>query len=295
MSLAHYILCCILQGMKMQRKVRQNRTSFIKKTLSLIQKYYFVLIVIGCVGFVGIVTFYKMFVTKPTYVYAKIKVGQGYWWATTQQPSVWLVKAIQAAQSQKDLTGKPIAQILRVESYPYLGTSQFNVYVTLKLKVSKVGNKGMYNFNRETIGVATPIDLEFPNAQFSGVIIQISEKPIVTKLVPKVVYLTKKYSYPWEYDAIKIGDKFNDGNEDVIEILDKAKGETNEVLLSDQGKLVSSEMETYNYIVLKIRIMAKEEGPLYVYGEETTLSPIRGFDFVTNGYIFNNFTIAKIE
>lgn len=281
--------------MKMQRKVRQNRTSFIEKTLSLIKKYYLVLIVIGCVGFVGIVALYKMFIMKPTYVYAKVKVGQGYWWATTQQPSIWMVKAIQAAQKQKDLTGEPIAQIINIDYYPYLGTSQFNVFVTLKLRVTKVGKNGMYNFNRETIGVATPIDLEFPSAQFSGVIIQLSEKPIITRLVPKIIYLTKKYSYPWEFDEIKIGDKFNDGDVDVLKILDKAKGETNEVLLNDQGKLISSQTETYNYIILKIRAMVQEEGPLYVYGEEITMSPIRGFDFVTDEYIYNNFTISKIE
>ncbi len=260
-----------------------------------IKKYYFLLIIVGCVGFVGVVSVYKLFISKPTYVYAKVKVGQGYWWASTLRPNQWFLKAIKAAKEQKDLTGKPTVRVLNTYYYPYYGTNQFDVYVMLQLKVTKQGKKGVYNFNRETIGVATPIDLEFPNVQFSGTIIELSEKPITTQLVAKTIYLTKKYSYPWEFDEIKIGDKFNNGSEDVIVIVDKAKSETNEVLKDDQGKLISTDTEKYDYITVKAKVMAYKEDSRYIYGEETILSPMRSFDFITDEYIYNGFTIAKIE
>jgi len=281
--------------MKIQKKVKQKRNLFVDIVRLFVRKYYIYLILVGCVAFVGVFAVYKTYVSKPLYLYAKVKVGQGYWWASTQRPNQWFVNAIRNARVQNDLAGKPIAQVLRVDYYPYYGTNQFDVYVTLKLKVTKVGNKGMYNFNRDMIGVAVPIDLEFPNVQFSGTIIELSEKPISSKLVAKTIYLTKKYSYPWEFDEIKVGDKFNNGHEDVIKIIDKAKSETNEVIRDDQGKLISSDVEKFNYITLKVKIMVRAEESRYVYGEETILLPIRGFDFITDGYIYNNFTIAKIE
>ena len=71
--------------------------------------------------------------------------------------------------------------------------------------MSKLGKTGKYNFKRSTIGVGAPIDFEFPNVQFSGTIMTISEKPLIEKYVEKTIYMTKKYAYLWEYDAIHIG------------------------------------------------------------------------------------------
>ena len=166
----------------------------LKNIITFIKKNYFLIIFAGCIGFVGVVAFYKLFISKPTYVYAKVKVGQGLWWATTQRPSLWFVRAIEQANEQKELTGKTLAKILNVTYYPYYGSGQYETYITAQLKVSKVGGTGTYNFNRETIGVSSSIDLEFSNVQFSGTIIDLSETPIKDSYVEKTIYLTKKYS-----------------------------------------------------------------------------------------------------
>jgi len=275
-------------------RLRSGRTRS-KSFISFIKKYYFILIIIGCVGFVGIVSTYKLYIQKPTYVYVKIRVGQGYWWSSTARPSLWYIRAIREAKEEKDLVGNTVAKILRVSYYPYYGSSQFETFVTLQLKVSKVGHKGTYNFKRETIGVSGPIDLEFSNVQISGTIIALSDKPIVSRLTERTVYLTKKYAYPWEYDEIKIGDYLNDGNGIVVEILDKAKGDTNEVFVNEQGKLVNSESETYRYISLKVKLRGREEVGRFIYGEETIVTPGRGIGFITNGFVFNDYYVARVE
>lgn len=100
---------------------------------SFIKQNYFLLIFVGCIGFAGVVAFYKLFIVKPTYVYVKVKVGQGMWWVSTQKPSAWFVKAIQEAKEQKDLTGKPLATVLAVSYYPYTlsqaMSGQYDVYL----------------------------------------------------------------------------------------------------------------------------------------------------------------------
>lgn len=274
---------------------RKKLTNIFSSLIKFAIQNYLILIIIGCVGFVGIVSIYKLYIKKPTYIYVKVKVGQGYWWASTQKPSMWYLKAIQSAKEEVDLTGKPTAKVLRVAYYPWYGSNQYDVYVTLQLQVSKVGRQGSYNFKRETIGVGGPIDLEFKNVQFSGTIIALSEKPIAPITKTRVVYLTKKYTYPWEYDAIQIGDYFNDGNSNVIEILEKAKGETNEVIINDLGKLSSTETETYRYILLKIKMRVREEEGQMLYGDEIIISPGRNLGFITNGFTFNDYVVSKIE
>lgn len=272
----------------------KKSTNIFSSLLKFIVAHYLIFIIIGCVGFVGVISVYKLFIKKPTYIYVKVKVGQGYWWATTQRPNIWFVRAIQDAKEEKDLSGKVVVKVMEVSYYPIYGSSQFDVYMTLRLLVTKSGSDS-YNFKRETIGVGSPIDLQFPTVQFSGTITNLESKPIQTNLIDKTVYLTKKYSYPWEYDEIKIGDYFHNNNEKVLEILDKAKGDTNEVIFDDQGKLSTTKTEEYNYIILKINVKVQEIDKNYIFAEEILLSPMRGFDFITNKYIFNGFTIHKIE
>jgi len=262
---------------------------------SFLKKYYLFLIFVGCVGFVGVISIYRLFVMKPTYVYVKVKVGQGMWWASTQRPSLWFVKAIQQAKEQKDLTGTPLATMVNISYYPYYGTGQYDTYATLRLKVSKMGSTGNYSFNRETIGVSSPIDLEFPNVQFSGTIIELSTQPIIESYVEKTIFLTKKYSYPWEYDVIQIGDSISNGKDTVLQIVDKAKGDTNEVFLNDQGKLTSTEVESYRYIVIQAKIKVKKAGNQLLYGEETVVSPGRTFGIITDGVTLSDYVIAKVQ
>lgn len=281
--------------MKMKKRQKKSAISAFHKLAFLIKKYYFLLIIIGCVGFVGMIIVYKLYVKKPTYIYARVKVSQGFWWATTQKPNLWFVRAIQKAKEEKNIQGDSLVKILRVAYYPWYGSSQFDVFVTVRLQVTQTANRETYNFKRETIGVSSPIDFEFSNVQFSGTIIALSEKPFIPNFTEKTIILTKKYAYPWEFDEIKVGDYFDDGNGKVLEILEKAKGETNEAIQNEQGGLISLETETYRYIFLKAKVRLREENSIFLYGEEIVVSPGRIFGFVTNGFTFNDYVISKVE
>ncbi|GIW63855.1 MAG: hypothetical protein KatS3mg091_657 [Patescibacteria group bacterium] len=166
-----------------------RKMSFLKKIWKFLVDNYFISIFIACIGFVAVVSVYKLFFVKPTYVYAKVKVGQGLWWASTQKPSSWYLEAFQnvikTKESENDLSGNPQSQILSMRYYPTYIQNQYDVYLIMKLKVSKLGKTGKYNFKRSSIGVSSPVDFEFPSVQFSGTIIDISEKPIKDKLSRK--------------------------------------------------------------------------------------------------------------
>lgn len=266
-----------------------------------VKKNYFLLIFVGCIGFVGMVVFYKLFVSKPTYIYAKVKVGQGAWWANTQKPNLWFVRAISQAKEQKDITGTQMITIINVDYYPYIFSqilsnqlpNQYDIYVTMKLKVSSTGAKKTYNFNRETIGVSSPINLEFPNVQFSGTVIALDDKPFKEIYEEKIVYLTKRIPLPWEYEQITVGDsQMRDGTE-IFKVLDKSYEDESVITLVQNGILTNSLMNSFS---VKARIRVKKEGNEYVFGEEYVVAPGRILQGVEiKDFTFIDYYITKIE
>ncbi|MCX6731043.1 MAG: hypothetical protein NTZ55_04290, partial [Candidatus Roizmanbacteria bacterium] len=135
----------------------------------------------------------------------------------------------------------------------------------------------------------------FSNTQFSGTIITLTETPIQEQYIDKIVYVSKKYAYPWEYDQILIGDSLSNGKEKVFEILEKAKGETNEIIFNDFGKFIPLETESYKYIYLKAKLRVKLEDKKYIYAEEMVISPGRGLNIATNNLTFNDYIITRVE
>lgn len=256
---------------------------------------YFIIIFLACIGFVGLVSFYKLFISKPTFVYVRVKMGQGLWWASTQKPSLWFIKNIKKGDVQTGLTGKPIVKILSVRYYPTYNSNQYDVYLTMKLQVSGNKKTGKYNFNRSSIGVGAPVDFEFPASQFSGTIVDMTSLPIKDKYIEKTVYLTKPYAYTWEYDGIKIGDKFFDGEENVIEILDKSAEETSVSFLPNRSIISSSLTQIRNNILIKIKIKGKIADDKFVFGNDQVVALGKYIYLSTDNFNFTDYIVAGMD
>ncbi len=253
---------------------------------------YFITIFFACIGFVGVVSFYKLFIKKPTYVYAKVKVSQGLWWASTRKPSVWFVRNIKAGDVEKGLSGKPVSKIISFRYYSWWGSNDYEIYIIMKLKVSKMRN-GKYNFKRSAIGVGSPVDFEFPRVQFSGTVIELSNKPINDTYITKTVVLTKKTGYPWEYDAIKIGDKYFDGKETVFRVTKKTSVDT-ENLTDDVFGNYPGGTEHKKYIVVQADIKVEKTKEGLIFGEEQLIMPGKTINISTSNFKFEGFKVAKV-
>ncbi|MEK7597035.1 MAG: hypothetical protein AAB441_00125 [Patescibacteria group bacterium] len=272
-----------------------NLGKLLKKLWKFALDNYFISIFLACIAFVILVSAYKLFFTKPTYVYVRVKMGQGLWWASTQKPSLWFIKNIKKGDVQTDLMGKPIAEILSVKYYPTYISNQYDVYLVMKLQVSGNKKTGKYNFARSTIGVGAPVDFEFPSSQFSGTIIDLSIQPIKDKYIDKIVYLSKPFAYSWEYEAIKIGDKFFDGEENVIEILDKSSGEEFSINSSYKGVIDQSFSQTRRDVMIKIKIKGKITDNKFVFGNDQIISPGKTVYLSTDNFSFTDYLVSKVE
>jgi len=265
---------------------------FFKKLWKFFSDNYFLAIFFAGIAFIGVVSVYKLFFVKPLYVYAKVKMGQGLWWASTQKPSFWFIDSLKKIQEEKDLTGQPIAKILSIRYYPYWESNQYNVYLIMKLKVTGNPKTGKYNFKRSTIGVGSPVDFEFPQAQFSGTIIELSEKPIKEKLIKKTIYITKPFAYHWEFDNIKLTDYYFDGQEKTLEVVDKSIDNvfSNIILFKSVVNL-----ESRVSITVKLKIKVKVANNKIIFGEEQIISVGKTINITTDNFYFQDYQIAKIE
>lgn len=272
-----------------------NLAKLLKKLWKFAVDNYFISIFFACIAFVVLVSVYKLFFKPPTYVYTRVKMGQGLWWASTQKPSLWFIKSIKKGDVQTDLVGAPTAEILSVRYYPTYMSNQYDVYLIMKLKVTGNKKTGKFNFARSTIGVGAPIDFEFPSSQFSGTIIDLKTEPIEDKYVDKIVYLSKPFAYSWEYEAIKIGDKFFDGEENIIEILDKSAGEEFSINSSFKGVINQSFSQTRRDLIVKIKIKGKISDGKFVFGNDQVVALGKTLYIATDNFSFTDYLISKVE
>lgn len=268
----------------------------LKKIIKFSLDNYFISIFLACILFVGFISVYKLFFSKSTYVYAKVKMGQGLWWASTAKPPIWFVESLKKGDVQTNLTGSPIAEIQSIHYYPWYGaTNQYDIYLTLKLKVNGNPKTGKFNFNRSTIGVGSPIDLEFPSVQISGTVIQLSTKPFEEKFITKTITLTKKNVYPWEYETIRVGDTYFDGQQTVFTVLDKKSTDISVQAPDIYGNSTDLTLDLKKYIVVRAKIKVQEKNNQFIFGEEQVINPGKIINISTSNFTFSEYVVGGIE
>lgn len=265
-----------------------------KKLSRFIKKNSFLLIFIFCIVFVAGAVFLKTFVSKPQYVYAKVKLGQGLWWATTAKSAIWTVNALNKNDISRDLLGNPQAEILDRKYYRWYLNDQFDVYLQLKLKVSYNKKTGEYTYNRNNLSINSPIEIQFPKTYISGTVFALSDKPFNDDYQEKIITLTKRNAYPFEFDSINIGDTYFDGKDTIFEVLDKSESDTY-YLSSETGGDISTSTEPRKRIVVKAKIKVKDVGGQWVFGEDQIVIPGKTLTISTKNFQFDSYYINKVE
>lgn len=231
----------------------------------------FIFIILLTVGIVSLRVASRR--ANPQYVYAKVKVGSGFWWQREVKPGVWFIAAVQKGDVERDLLGTKLAEILAVRRYP--AGDGWKIFLTMKLAASRNEGLGTYDFKGETLAVGSPIELELSRAKITGTVIELSEKELVEGYVEKALVLTKKEPETWEYGAIRVGDTFFDGEEVVLEVMDKEM----------EGKEIR----------VRVKVKAQGKGKLLIFGEEEQVKVGIPFPFVTTNFFSEDYRIAEIK
>ncbi len=265
----------------------KKNKSVTKKLLLFAKDNYFILIFFAAIGFVAIVSFYKLFVVPPKYVYTRVKVAQGMWWANTNHAPVWLVDGLKKGMADKGLRGNN-AEIISVRSYPWWGSNQYDIYLILKLKVNGNKKEG-YSFNRDRLVVGAPIELSFPTTEVTGTVTAVSKKKPQEQWVEKTVTLYKSLAMPWEADSIQVGEKYFDGEEVVFEVLAKESKDTT------NHYEYPAYTEPRQSVTVKAKIKLQQSKGNWVYGYEQELKKGRSLNLNLPSFQFENYLVADIN
>lgn len=260
-----------------------------------LKRNYIPATIILSVLIIGLVFMSKSYFAKPQYLYVKVKVGQGFWWASTARPGKWYYDAIKKGDKQLDLVGKMQAKVIEKRIYKWYNTDQFDIYMNLYLRVSKNSKTGEYRYDRSVLSVGSPIEVSMPTLDITGTVIAMSNKDFQDKLESKIVYLSKRNAYAWEYDAIKIGDTYFDGENNIFEVIDKSAEDVSSFSRDNYGTAVGTQVELRKNITVKTKISVTNSENQYVLGEDQVLVAGKLFNFATSKFVFDNFFISSVE
>jgi len=283
----------------MNRKMSSSRSTS-RPVFKFIMKNWFFVVFFSCLIFVGGISFYKLFLLKEQFVFAKVKVSQGLWWANTNRSPVWFLKALKPGLVARSLAGAPNAEVQKVRYYPYYQSGQYDIYLVLKLKVKGDLSQGNLNFNRSALAVGAPIEFSFPKVELTGTIIDLSLKPFEEKLVKKNLVLMKTGAYQWEYDAIAIGDQYFNGEQVTLKILEKSLTDNPLYAVEPFGSFYERSVtgfypEPRKIITLKVWALVEPENGRVLYGEEQELRLGKLINLSTNSFFLQDFMLAGIE
>lgn len=277
---------------------------FFKKIVRFVKKNYFVSIFIAIVIFVGFIFLFRVATSKPTYIYAKIKMGQGLWWAQTGKPSIWYLKSLKKGEMETSLLGRTVAEILEIRYYPAplppeRYETAYDIYLTVKLAVTKDRKTNKLVFKRLPIAAGSPIELELPSAQITGTVIDLAKERFNDQYIEKTIFLVKEEGYrrglPFAFDNIVIGDKYFDGVDFVFEVLDKKLEKAAFATTDLYGRLHEQTTSTVQNIIIEAKIKVKEKDNQLVFGEEQIVNVGRELVISTPNFTFRDFFVAKIE
>jgi hypothetical protein len=266
-----------------------------KKIILFFLNNYFLTAIGLMVLFVGSIACYRLFFTRPLFAYVKVKVNLNPSYGSIIRPGYWIVDALKNNSEEKNLFGQTIATILSVRSYPYYYSDQYDVYISAKLRVTGNPKTGRLTYKRTSLGVGTPIELELPGLIVNGTVLSFSQVFHNDTRIEKTLVLIKRNAFPWEYDAINVGDSYNDGVEDVFKILGKTATNSPTISVDSLGFVTPGSIEQRQYIALKASVKVTAlDGQLF-YGEDQVVRKGQRINLATNSLTLTDYFVSDIQ
>lgn len=197
----------------------------------------------------------------------------------------WLSNKIKKNQSEKDKSGKIIAQLLDFDNYER-GTEEAELYLTVKVRVTINKRTGQYFFKDKEISLGSPIELDLDNNLIFGQIIDNNVPANNYPVKNFIVTVRGKNLEPNIINNIIPNDKMinRSNNETVIEIIDVVTENPTSNLLLQKTQLVYN--PRVKDVLVKARVKAYQQdnrwfftghqnlkvgNPFYFYGKNINL------------------------
>lgn len=235
----------------------------------------------------------KFFLRKEKWIEVEIKGGPGNWWWVTPAPPYWLANAVEKGDVEVDYRGRVIAEIFDFRAYK-TGEATTDFYIKARLNVKFDKTSGRFRYKGEPVEVGVPITLETATALITGNIIWVEGREEGER-VEKVVKLKLYEKYPWEAEAIAVGDTMTDGEGDIVaKILDKRVERAEITVETDRGDVLARRDPLKRDITLDVKLVTIKYGDELLFRKDQIVKVGKKLLIQTPHYDFEDAYVINI-
>ncbi len=202
-------------------KLQKNKTTLVFRLAALIT-----IILIGIV----LVSFS---VQKKTYLTVDLFITGGEWWWDTARPPFWIGTAVSPGIVEYDMSGDKVVEVLDVQQYDQ--GSRKAMMVKAKLMVSKNTRTQKYRFKQNPLEIGSTIVIEPGSVQMYANVIGIEGVQEKQPLQKMTVVARWNNVYPWQADALVVGDVMEIGSGRVVARVVSKEVKNTEKTIVDEG------------------------------------------------------------
>jgi hypothetical protein len=157
--------------------------------------------------------FVKSFLIKDTYIEAELLVSGGEWWWDTIHPPYWLGDPIVTGAAEYTIQGKKQVELLDVQKFNEGSRKIVYIKARLLATVNKWTKK--YRYKQNPLEVGATLLLSPNNIQLYANVIGLQGITPERDHIKRTVTLKWYNVYPWQADAISVGDQMISSEKDV--------------------------------------------------------------------------------
>ncbi len=187
------------------KKNSNKTTPSSKKTTALI---FVIFSIIICLA-----VFVKSFLIKDTHIEAELLVTGGEWWWDTTHPPYWLGDPIVEGAVEYTIQGKKQIELLEVQKFNE--GNKKTIYIKAKLLATLNKWTKKYRYKQTPLEIGATLLLAPNNVQLYANVIGIQGVSPERQQKKRTVVLKWYNVYPWQADAISIGDQMISSENDV--------------------------------------------------------------------------------
>jgi len=176
--------------------------------------------------------FVKSVLIKDTHVVVELLVSGGEWWWETTHPPYWLGDPIVEGAVEYTIQGKKQVELLEVQKFNEGSKKTIYIKARLLATVNKWTKK--YRYKQTPLEIGATILLAPNNIQLYANIIGIQGVSPERQRVKRTATLKWYNIYPWQAEAISVGDQMISSEKDVwVTILTKEVTNAEKIILNE--------------------------------------------------------------
>lgn len=212
----------------------------------------------------------KFFQEKSNWRLIRIEVVGRDWtnaFGTDLRAPFWLANNLAIGDTEKDASGRKIAEVIKAEKYEWLDNT--NVFLTVKVRAKHNKTMDKYTYKNKPLEIGNSIELLLANTFVVGQIVdnQVPESGYETKEI--VVRGRLRGREPWLIEKVKVGDEMKDfGTGKVLAtILDtQIVPSTTNTLVSMQDQVMTiDKTSSKKDLIISVRMRVTKYGNLWYF------------------------------